>query len=110
MLCWCGGLLSKIELEGDSTKPDEFLDLFPEDFDDGERLRTAIKIRTKSELAEWSDRLFIAHAKMRSAERGGNPVPSTWSIDKIVEWHTAINWMLYFLEDPQDWDEVTTDT
>lgn len=110
MLCWCGGILSGIQLEGENTDPSEFIELFPFDFDDGDRLREAIQIRNKAELIAWSDRLYHAHSKIRSASRGGPKVPSTWSLDKIMEWHYAINWMIYFSDEPQEWDDVTTDT
>lgn len=109
-LCWCGGIIDHLTIEGDSTDPSQFIELFPEDYEDRGQLEQAIKIRSKSELIEWSDRLYETHGRMRQATHGGPEVPSNWCIDKIVEWHQAINWMLYFIDDPQDWDEVTTDT
>ncbi len=109
-LCWCGGIIHDLKIGGDSTDPSPFIELFPEDYDDPGKLKRALKIRGKDELIEWSERLYDAHGKMRRAERGGPAVPEDWNLDKIMEWHHAINWMLYFIEDPQEWDEVTTDT
>jgi hypothetical protein len=110
LLAWCGGLFDDLGIPKGQTTLGDWFDLFPHDMEDVGRLRLELKIRDKQELMYWSDDLMNAHWAVRNAYLNKRPGPAGIDGEVIQEWHYAINWMVYFLEDPQDWDDVTTDT
>lgn len=109
-LAWCGGLFDNLELPKCNSELGDWFDLFPDDLEDVGRLRPALKLRDKNDLLMWSDKLMDAHWVTRVAGRSNHRIPEGLDGEVVQEWHYAINWMVYFLEDPQDWDDVTTDT
>ena len=110
LLAWCSGLFEKLELPKKHSELGDWFDLFPGDLDDVGPLQQAIKVRDKNELLMWSDKLYNTHWVVRHAELDNKPIPDGLDGEVVQEWHYAINWMVYFLEDEQDWDDVSTDT
>jgi hypothetical protein len=110
-LAWCGCLFDNLEIPRGHSQLGDWFDLFPADLDDVGRLKDALKIRDKQELLYWSDDLMHIHWNVREANIKGQIVPSGIDGEVIQEWHYAINWMVYFIDDEVlEWDDVTTDT
>ena len=110
LLAWCGGLFGELELPKDISELGDWFHLFPQDIEDVGRLARALKVRKKEELVKWSDKIMDIHWAVRNARLNNKAIPDGLNGDVVQEWHYAINWMVYFLEDEQDWDDVTTDT
>lgn len=110
LLAWCGGLYGNLDLPRTYSELGDWFALFPADMEDVGRLRRALKVRDKNELIMWSDKLMNAHWLVRDKRINNKSAQINLDGEVVQEWHYAINWMVYFLEDPQDWDDVTTDT
>jgi hypothetical protein len=108
-LGWCGGLISKLDIPTQASSVGGLMDLFPQEGDDLKKLRSAISLRSVSEVLDWSDLLYRLHWAMRQENTDGT-VPSHAVIPGAVqEWHRAVNWMTRY-DDLDDWDHVGTDT
>lgn len=108
-LAWCAGLVDALPLPAHESSARAFLPLFPEDMEDADRLRQAIRLRSKAEILDWSDRLYRLHWAVRDAGLNGHAPPPGIDAGMVLEWHHAANWMTCY-DDSADWDSVTTDT
>ena len=108
-LAWCAGLVDELALPAQESSARDVLPLFPDDLEDADRLRQAIRLRSKAEILDWSDRLYRLHWAVRDAELNKHEAPPGIDPGVVMEWHHAANWMTCY-DDAEDWDSVTTDT
>lgn len=109
LLAWCGGLVETLPMPEHPSSVDAVLPLYPHDLGDATMLRQALRLRSKAEILDWSDRLYRLHWAVRDAQLNGREPPSGINPGMVLEWHHAANWMTrYGNED--DWDAVGTDT
>lgn len=71
-------------------------------------LLAAARLRPLPQILDEADLIFRYHWAAREAELNEQPVPARLDIDVIMERHTALNWLIGYMDQP--WDEVTTDT
>jgi hypothetical protein len=108
-VAWCAGLLESSEVPSEQSSVKPIIDLFPVGLELPDRLRSAIRIREKSEVLDRADLLYRLHWAVRDAELAGSAELDGIDGGVVQEWHRAVNWMIkYDLED--DWDQVGTDT
>jgi hypothetical protein len=62
--------------------------------------------RPTSEILDLADQIYRMHWVIRDAKKSSQQVNANGDI--IMEWHHAINWLVFHRY--QDWDEVSTDT
>jgi hypothetical protein len=85
------------------------LPLYPHDLGEATALRQAIRLRSKAEILDQTDRLYRLHWAVRDAELNGLPPPAGIEPGVVLEWHHAANWMTRY-ENEDDWDAVGTGT
>jgi Domain of unknown function (DUF4272) len=108
-VAWCAGLLecSEVPKVESSVKP--ILDLFPNGAERPERLRGAIRLRSKREVLDRADILYRLHWAVRNGELNDSGAPDGIDSGVVQEWHRAVNWMTQY-DSEDDWDQVGTDT
>ncbi|MBS1661549.1 MAG: DUF4272 domain-containing protein, partial [Bacteroidetes bacterium] len=70
--------------------------------------RGKAKLRSKKEILDKTDLLLRMHWACEEARLNNKPMPGNLSLDVIMEWHLALNWLIRYGD--QNWDDVTTDT
>ena len=108
-LAWCAGLVDELPLPAHESSAKAILPLYPEDMEDADRLRQAMRLRSKAEILDWSDRLYRLHWAVRDAKLNGHAPPPDIDAGVVMEWHHAVNWMTCY-DEGEEWDSVTTDT
>jgi hypothetical protein len=108
-LAWCAGLVDTLPLPAQQSSASAFLPLYPAHLEDADRLRAAIRLRSKAEILDWSDRLYRIHWAVRDAELNKHTPPPGIDAGVVMEWHHAVNWMTCY-DEREEWDSVTTDT
>ncbi len=108
-LAWCGGLVDELPLPEQASSVEAILPLYPHDLGDASMLRDALRLRSKAEILDWSDRLYRLHWAVRDAQLNGREPPPGINPGMVLEWHHAANWMTCY-ESEDDWDAVGTDT
>ncbi|MBI2769962.1 MAG: DUF4272 domain-containing protein [Burkholderiales bacterium] len=106
---WCAGLLECPEVPNEESSVKSILGLFPTGSEQPDRLRTAIRLRTKSEILDRADLLYRLHWAVREAKSAGSGAPQGIDGGVIQEWHRAANWMIRY-DGEGNWDHVGTDT
>jgi hypothetical protein len=108
-LAWCGGLVDALPLPLHESSVKAVLPLYPHDLGEATALRQAIRLRSKAEILDQTDRLYRLHWAVRDAELNGLPPPAGIEPGVVLEWHHAANWMTRY-ENEDDWDAVGTGT
>ena len=108
-VAWCAGLLECPAVPNEESSVKSILDLFPTGTEQPDRLRTAIRLRTKSEILDRADLLYRLHWAVRDAKLAGSGTLQGINGGVIQEWHRAVNWMIRY-DGENDWDQVGTDT
>ncbi|MES2104950.1 MAG: DUF4272 domain-containing protein [Pseudomonadota bacterium] len=108
-LGWCAGLVKKLDLPGVESSLKSLMSLLPQQAEAPDRLRAAIKLRSRREILGWADLLYRLHWAVRHANLIGKPVPGNLDAAVVLQWHQAVNWMIGY-DDEDDWDRVGTDT
>lgn len=108
-LAWCGGLVDMLPMPAHPSSVESVLPLYPHDLGDATMLRQALRLRSKDEILDWSDRLYRLHWAVRDAQLNGREPPPGINPGMVLEWHHAVNWMTCY-GDEEDWDAVSTDT
>jgi Domain of unknown function (DUF4272) len=108
-VAWCAGLLDCAEIPNGESSVKSILHLFPSTTEQPDRLRAAIKLRSKSEVLDRADLMYRLHWAVRNAELMGTRAPSGINGGVVQEWHRAVNWMICY-DSENDWDQVGTDT
>lgn len=108
-VAWCAGLLESSELPTEESSVKPILHLFPAGAEAPDRLRAAIRPRSKAEVLDRADLLYRLHWAVRDAKLTGAPAPEGIDGGVVQEWHRAVNWMIRYGEE-DDWDQVGTDT
>lgn len=108
-LAWCGGLVDDLPLPEHESSVERVLPLYPHDLGDAIMLRQALRLRSKTEILDWADRLYRLHWAVRDAQLNGREPPPGINPGMVLEWHHAVNWMTRY-GDEDDWDAVGTDT
>ncbi|QOY95194.1 DUF4272 domain-containing protein [Massilia sp. UMI-21] len=108
-LAWCGGLVDELPLPLHPSSVEAVLPLYPHDLGEATMLRQALRLRSKAEILDWSDRLYRLHWAVRDAQLNGHAPPPGIDPGMVLEWHHAANWMTRY-EQEDDWDAVGTDT
>lgn len=108
-LAWCGGLVDVLPLPEHPSSLESVLPLYPHDLGEATMLRAALRLRSKAEILDWSDRLYRLHWAVRDAQLNGREPPPGINPGMVLEWHHAANWMTRY-DNEEDWDAVGTDT
>jgi hypothetical protein len=108
-LLWCAGLTDKIKVPAQASNLHPLLKLFPQAMEVPDRLKNALKIRSKSTILNWSDLLYRLHWEVRHSQLTGRPYPASVNAETVRQWHQAVNWICQY-EDEDDWDKVSTET
>jgi hypothetical protein len=108
-LAWCAGLVKKIGVPKSESSVGAFMKLFPREGEDLFQLWSAIKLRKKADVLDWSDMLLRLHWAVRQAHIDGEPFPRAVNPGAVQEWHRAVNWMSCY-DGEDNWDMVGTDT
>lgn len=114
-LCWCAGLLDKIDLGNKPINSAMLLRYFPTISASGQLSESAtplsnvIKLRRKDVIMDWSDLLYRLHWAVRHAQLNDKPSPGNIDSVMVREWHQAVNWMCCYDDEPE-WDKVSTET
>lgn len=111
-LAWCAGLLDKIDLSPKPIASDKILQHFRSSDQAAPFTRiitTAIKLRRKADIMDWSDLLYRLHWAVRHAALNDKPSPGNIDAAMVREWHQAVNWMCHY-DDENNWDLVSTET
>lgn len=108
-LAWCGGLVDELPLPEHASSVEAVLPLYPHDLGEATMLRGALRLRSKAEILDWTDRLYRLHWAVRDAQLNGREPPPGINPGMVLEWHHAANWMIRY-DDEDDWDAVGTDT
>jgi len=108
-IAWCAGLLECPEVPNDESSVKSILALFPTGIEQPHRLRTAIRLRPKSEILDRADLLYRLHWAVRDAKGSGSGTLPGINGGVIQEWHRAVNWMIRY-DGEDDWDQIGTDT
>lgn len=108
-LAWCAGLVKHIEIPSDASSLKSVLHLFSDAMAAPDKLRAAIRMRSKNTVLDWADLLYRVHWAVRHASLIGKPTPANLNANAVQEWHRAVNWMIRY-DDEDDWDRVGTDT
>ena len=108
-LGWCAGLVPELTLPNQESSVESFMHLFPQRGEDLQMLEQAIRLRSKSEILDWSDLLYRLHWAVRDSYANDAPSPPAINGGVVQEWHRAVNWMTRYGQE-DDWDVVGTDT
>jgi Domain of unknown function (DUF4272) len=71
-------------------------------------LLAAVRLRPLGDILDEADMIYRYHWATVDARLHGQPFPAGLDDDVIMERHTALNWLIGYMDQP--WDEVTTDT
>lgn len=108
-IAWAAGLLDSGELPTTESSVKSILPLFPSGSELPDRLRAAIRLRSKTEVLDRADLLYRLHWTVRDAHLNAAPEIEGINGGVVQEWHRAVNWMIRY-ESEDDWDQVGTDT
>lgn len=108
-LAWCAGLSDKIAVPSASSNLKPVLKLFPYALEAPDKLKAAMRLRSKSAIMDWSDLLYRLHWEVRHTQLTGRPCPASIDAKVIKQWHQAVNWICQY-EEENDWDRVSTET
>ncbi|MES2049913.1 MAG: DUF4272 domain-containing protein [Pseudomonadota bacterium] len=112
-LAWCAGLTEKITLSAAASNLKNILKLFPHNLDATSdapnKLRSAIALRRKDLIMDYSDLLYRLHWEVRHSQLTGRPCPASVNAETVREWHQAVNWICQY-EEEDNWDLVSTET
>ncbi|MBS1728052.1 MAG: DUF4272 domain-containing protein [Armatimonadetes bacterium] len=106
LLSWCGGLIDTLNFPQRQSSIGPIADLLPQEIEEEGELKSALRVRSTTELLNVSDFLYRLHWALRSSPKKGQAF-ADWEI--VMEWHKAINWITCY-DDEDDWDQVSTDT
>jgi hypothetical protein len=104
-LLWCVGVIPQIDLPIKQSRIGDVFDLFPQDMEQPEVLRQAMKVRPKEDIVAWAEVLHEVHGALRRGKLKKTKI----SIEIVQEWHHAVNWILDVCPG-ESWEFVTTDT
>jgi Domain of unknown function (DUF4272) len=108
-VAWCAGLLECKEVPDEQSSVKAILALFPVGTERPDRLRAAIRLRSKREVLDRADLLYRLHWAVRNASLTRTSPPNGVEGGVVQEWHRAVNWMIRY-DSEGDWDHVGTDT
>ena len=108
-IAWCAGLIDCIEIPVQESSVKAIMHLFPEDKEAPNHLRTAIRVRTKSEVLDQADLLYRLHWAVRNSRLKGDATQLPVNPGVVQEWHRAVNWVIRY-DQEDNWDYVATDT
>jgi hypothetical protein len=108
-IAWCAGLIDQIAIPFRESSVKEIMALFPHEQEPPDLLRSAIRLRTKSEVLNQADLLYRLHWAVRNARIREEPDQPQVIGGVVQEWHRAVNWMTRY-DQENNWDYVATDT
>lgn len=108
-LAWSAGLTEKIAVNAAPSNLKNILKLFPQEAEAPSKLSSAIRLRRKDVIMDYSDLLYRLHWEVRHSQLTGRPCPASVNADTVREWHQAVNWICQY-EDENNWDLVSTET
>lgn len=108
-LAWCAGLIEKIAVPSKPSNLKQALKFFPQALEAPDRLKAALRLRSKGSMLDWSDLLYRLHWEVRHSQLTGRPCPASIAAQAVREWHQTVNWICQY-EEQDDWDQVSTET
>lgn len=104
---WCAGLIEHIDIPAGPSSLKDIVALFPTDMAPPNRLKDAIKLRSKAEIMDQLDLVYRLDWSARNTPPTNDGIAPAVNAGVIQEWHRAANWMIRH-KGQDNWDEIET--